>query len=144
MPAPARQLGGWKDEAVEQMALRLVELGIEVLDERPAATATRGTRRILFSVPYESAGTDGRPPVSCASTASARSSSASTPTPWQARCFSPFRTMRVGEPEGGAERDWMNRPHPPPQAGLSRASTTILGDEVRDHARKRRPWSRPP
>ncbi len=50
VPAPARQLGGWKDEAVEQMALHLVELGL----------------------PYESAGTDGRLPVSCASTASAR------------------------------------------------------------------------
>ncbi len=37
VPAPARELRGWEDEAVEQMALHLMELGFEVLDERPAA-----------------------------------------------------------------------------------------------------------
>jgi hypothetical protein len=40
VPAPARELKGWQDEAVEQMAGHLVELGFEVLDERPAVTET--------------------------------------------------------------------------------------------------------
>ncbi len=35
VPAPARELPGWQDEAVEQLAAHLVELGFEVLDERP-------------------------------------------------------------------------------------------------------------
>lgn len=34
VPAPARELRGWEDEAVEQMALHLVGLGFEVLEER--------------------------------------------------------------------------------------------------------------
>ncbi len=36
VPAPARGLKGWEDEAVEQLAAHLVELGFEVLDQRPA------------------------------------------------------------------------------------------------------------
>ncbi|MBW3616069.1 MAG: hypothetical protein KY439_12300 [Actinobacteria bacterium] len=36
VPAPGRQLRNWESEAVEQMAGHLVELGFEVLDERPA------------------------------------------------------------------------------------------------------------
>lgn len=35
VPAPARELRGWEDEAVEQMAQHLVDLGFEVPDERP-------------------------------------------------------------------------------------------------------------
>ncbi len=35
VPAPGRELPGWQDEAVEQMAAHLVELGFAVLDERP-------------------------------------------------------------------------------------------------------------
>jgi hypothetical protein len=35
VPAPGRELRGWQDEAVEQLAAHLVELGFEVLDERP-------------------------------------------------------------------------------------------------------------
>jgi hypothetical protein len=37
VPAPAPELTGWQDEAVEQMAAHLVELGFEVLEERSGA-----------------------------------------------------------------------------------------------------------
>jgi hypothetical protein len=40
VPAPARELTGWQDEAVEQMATHLVELGFEVLEERSAVSAS--------------------------------------------------------------------------------------------------------
>jgi hypothetical protein len=40
VPAPARELTGWQEEAVEQMAAHLVELGFKVLDQRPAVTET--------------------------------------------------------------------------------------------------------
>jgi hypothetical protein len=40
VPAPARELKGWQDEAVEQMAAHLVELGFEVLEERSAVSAS--------------------------------------------------------------------------------------------------------
>ena len=56
------------------------------------------------SAPYGSVATDGRPPASSASTASARSSSASTQMQWRARCSSPFPTRRAGEPGGRATR----------------------------------------
>lgn len=36
VPAPGRELKGWEDEAVEQLAAHLVELGFKVLDQRPA------------------------------------------------------------------------------------------------------------
>ncbi len=35
VPAPARELKDWEGEVVEQLAAHLVELGFEVLDERP-------------------------------------------------------------------------------------------------------------
>lgn len=41
VPAPARELKGWEDEAVEQLAAHLVELGFEVLDQRPAVEDVR-------------------------------------------------------------------------------------------------------
>lgn len=36
LPAPGRQLTGWENEVVDQMAAHLVGLGFDVLDERPA------------------------------------------------------------------------------------------------------------
>jgi len=36
VPAPARELPGWEDDAVAQMATRLADLGFEVLDGRPS------------------------------------------------------------------------------------------------------------
>lgn len=36
LPAPGRHLGGWENEAVDQMAAHLVALGFEVLDKQPA------------------------------------------------------------------------------------------------------------
>ncbi len=39
VPAPGRLLRGWQDEAVDQMAAHMVELGFEVLDERPVVLA---------------------------------------------------------------------------------------------------------
>jgi hypothetical protein len=35
VPAPARELKDWEGEAIEQLAAHFVELGFEVLDERP-------------------------------------------------------------------------------------------------------------
>jgi hypothetical protein len=40
VPAPGRELKGWQDEAVEQMAAHLVELGFEVLEDRSAVSAS--------------------------------------------------------------------------------------------------------
>jgi hypothetical protein len=40
VPAPARELKGWQDEALNQMAAHLVELGFEVLEERSAVSAS--------------------------------------------------------------------------------------------------------
>jgi hypothetical protein len=40
VPAPARELTGWQEDAVGQMAAHLVELGFEVLDHPPAVTET--------------------------------------------------------------------------------------------------------
>lgn len=49
VPAPARELKGWEDEAVEQLPARLVERGFEVLVERPTVkdllSSVRGDRR---------------------------------------------------------------------------------------------------
>lgn len=36
VPAPARQLPGWEDDAVDQMAAHLADLGFEVLGARPS------------------------------------------------------------------------------------------------------------
>jgi len=35
VPAPARELPGWEEEAVAAMAMHLIEIGFEVLDDRP-------------------------------------------------------------------------------------------------------------